>query len=95
MIGVNDFYDVVVDNRIIASSSLHGQYIKRIIDAGKLEELNRTIESDAFLNKYGNYKTVLSRKVGKKFDMNLEVWLSLSRTSVRSPCCLRASIFSL
>ena len=71
VIGVNDFYDVVVDNRIIASSSLHGQYIKRIIDAGKLEELNRTIENDAFLNKYGNYKTVLSRKVGKKIRYEL------------------------
>lgn len=66
VIGVNDFYDVIVDDRIIASSSLHGQYIKRITQIGKLDELNHTIESDTILNKPGNCKAVTSRKVGKR-----------------------------
>ena len=65
VIGVNDFYDVIVDNRIIASSSLHGQYITRINRSGKLEDLNSAIESDPILNKSGNYKVVPNRKEGK------------------------------
>lgn len=66
VIGVNDFYDVIVDDRIIAAGSLHGQYIKKIVAAGKLEELNRTIEADAILNRPGNSKTVASRKYGRQ-----------------------------
>lgn len=66
VIGVNDFYDVIVDDRIIASGSLHGQYIKKITQDGKLDELNRTIESDTILNKPGNSKTVGSRKIGRQ-----------------------------
>lgn len=71
VIGVNDFYDVIVDERIIASSSLHGQYINRIIQNGKLEELNRTIENNEILNKPGNHKTVTSRKTGKQVRYTL------------------------
>lgn len=66
VIGVNDFYDVIVDNRIIAERSLHGQYVKKLIVAGKLDELNRTIETDSILNKPGNSKRIASRKVGKQ-----------------------------
>ena len=66
VIGVNDFYDVIVDDRIIAAGSLHGQYIKRIIAAGKLDELNNAIETDSILNRSGNYEIIESRKVGKR-----------------------------
>ena len=66
VIGVNDFYDVVVDDRIIAASSLHGQYIKRIVAAGKLEELNSVIESDAILNRPGNSEVEAARKNGRQ-----------------------------
>lgn len=66
VIGVNEFYDLFVDNRIIATSSLHGQYVKRLIAAGKLSELNHTIETDTILNKTGNSKPVVSRKLGRQ-----------------------------
>lgn len=66
VVGVNDFYDVIVDDRIIAASSLHGQYIKQLISAGKLDELNNTIEMDTILNRQGNYETVEARSIGKK-----------------------------
>ena len=66
VIGVNDFYDIIVDDRIIAASSLHGQYIKKISQAGKLEQLNSVIENDPILNKPGNHKTITSRKAGRQ-----------------------------
>lgn len=71
VIGVNEFYDVIVNDRIIASTSLHGQYINKITQEGKLDDLNRTIEHDIFLNKPGNSKTVASRKVGKQTQYEL------------------------
>lgn len=66
VIGVNDFYDVIVDDRIISASSLHGQYINRLIAAGKLEKLNCKIDEDTILNRPGNSKIIASRKVGKQ-----------------------------
>ena len=66
VVGVNEFYDIIVDDRIIAASSLHGQYIKKLITTGKLDELNNTIERDTILNRAGNYETIESRSVGKK-----------------------------
>ena len=66
VLGVNDFYDIIVDNRIIAESSLHGQYIKKISNAGKLDQLNNVIENDPILNQSGNRKTITSRKVGRQ-----------------------------
>lgn len=66
VIGVNDFFDVIVDDRIIAASSLHGKYIKKIVDAGKLDELNKVIETDGILNASGNSRIEESRIVGKK-----------------------------
>lgn len=66
VIGVNDFYDIIVDDRIIASSSLHGQYIKKIIEAKKLDKLNCVIENDEILNKTGNSETAASRKIGRQ-----------------------------
>ena len=66
VIGANDFFDIIVDDRIIAASSLHGQYIKKISSIGKLEQLNSVIETDPILNKPGNRKTISSRKVGRQ-----------------------------
>ena len=66
VIGVNDFFDVIVDDRIIAVSSLHGKYIKKIVEAGKLDELNKVIETDEILNASGNSRIEESRIVGKK-----------------------------
>lgn len=66
VIAVNDFYDVTVDDRIIAARSLHGQYINKIIQAGKLDALNSTIETDTILNKPCNKKIVASRQAGRQ-----------------------------
>lgn len=66
VIGVNDYYDLIVDDRIVAATSLHGQYVNRIIKDGKIDDLNHTIESDTILNRPGNRQNVTSRKVGRK-----------------------------
>lgn len=71
VIGVNDFYDVIVDDRIIASGSLHGQYIKKIEQAQKLDDLCHTIENDTILNEPGNSTTVASRKIGRQIQYEL------------------------
>ena len=65
VIAVNDYYDTIVDNRIIAEKSLHGQYIKRLIEAEKLEELNNAIETDEILNKSDKRMEVPGRQKGK------------------------------
>lgn len=66
VIGVNDFFDVVVDNRIIASRSLHGQYIKRMERTGRINDLKQAIENDPILNRPGNSEVVPSRTDGRK-----------------------------
>jgi len=66
VITVNDFFDTIVDDRIIASQSLHGQYMTKITKAGKLSKLNRTIETNEILNKPENHEDVPQRKAGKK-----------------------------
>lgn len=65
IIAVNDCYDTIVDNRIIAAKSLHGQYINRLNNK-KLDELNKTIETDEILNKSDQEKEILKREKGKK-----------------------------
>ena len=49
IIPVNDYYDYIVDDRIVSNKSLHGQYIKKITEIGKLDSLNYKIENDPFL----------------------------------------------
>lgn len=66
VIGVNDFFDVVVDDRIIASSSLHGQYINRMKQANEFDKLKRVIKNDPILNRPGNSEAVPSRTDGRK-----------------------------
>ena len=66
IIGVNDYYDVIVDDRIIAKESLHGKYIKKIVEAGKLELLNKVIATDEILNRPGNSIENHERTKGKK-----------------------------
>ena len=66
VIAVNDYYDTIVDDRIIAKKSLHGQYINRIVQAGKLEKLEQVIETDEILNRKGNCVEVPERVKGRK-----------------------------
>ncbi len=51
VIPFNDYYDVVVDNKIIAENSLHGKYIKKFW-SGREDELNNIIKNDVILCKY-------------------------------------------
>ena len=66
VIGANDFYDTLVDDRIVARKTLHGQYIERIRKAGKLKQLENTIEQDALLNKPEHRQCVPGRQAGRK-----------------------------
>ena len=66
IVAVNDYYDTIVDDRIIAKKTIHGQYINRIIRAEKLSELEHAIETDELLNKKGNYREVPERAKGRK-----------------------------
>lgn len=66
IIGVNDYYDTIVDDRIIAKKTLHGQYIERIANAGKLERLEQAIEADEMINREGNYVEATERTRGRK-----------------------------
>lgn len=66
IIGVNDYYDMIVDDRIIAKKTLHGQYIEQIINAGKLEQLEQVIETDELINREGNYAEDTERTRGRK-----------------------------
>lgn len=71
IIAVNDHYDYIVDDRIVSSKSLHGQYINKIIKAGKLEELNKKIENEQVLQRTGNPKEHSTRKEGRKIRYEL------------------------
>lgn len=65
VIAVNDCYDTIVDNRIIAEESLHGQYINRLISDNKLEAFNNAIEVDEILNKPNKRIEIQGRTKGK------------------------------
>lgn len=65
VIAVNDYYDNIVDDRIVAEKSLHGQYIKKLFADGKLAQFDRTVASDEILNRDGNWENDTSRKCGK------------------------------
>lgn len=71
IIGVNDYYDVIVDDRIIAKDSLHGKYIKKIDQVRKLELLDKVIETDEILNKPGNGVENQERAKGKKIRYSI------------------------
>ena len=71
VIAVNDHYDYIVDDRIVSNKSLHGQYINKIIEVGKLEELKKKIENDQILLRTGNPKEHSTRKDGRKTKYEL------------------------
>lgn len=66
VIAVNDCYDIIVDDRIIAAKSLHGQYINRLVKDGKIEHLDNVIETDEVLNKLSKRVEVPERPKGRK-----------------------------
>ena len=66
VIGTNAYFDMIVDNRIMAGNPLLGKYIKKITVVGKLNRLNAAIEEDPILNKSGNSEAVPSRNPGRR-----------------------------
>lgn len=66
VIGVNDYYDTIVDDQIVAKKTLHGQYIERIASAEKLEQLEQAITTSKVANKKGNYIEIMDRPRGRK-----------------------------
>lgn len=68
VIAVNDFFDLIVDNRVVSEASLHGQFIKKVESKkiGTIKELDETIEKDEKLNISDNKEDVPSRKKGRK-----------------------------
>lgn len=71
VIAVNDCYDIIVDDRIIAAKSLHGQYINRLIGEGKLEQLDSVIETDEVLNKPSKRVEIPGRLRGRKVQYQI------------------------
>lgn len=66
VIAVNDYYDTIVDDRIVAAKSLHGQYINKLIKEKKLDALNAVIENDNVLNEPNNCEKVPQRVKGRQ-----------------------------
>lgn len=71
VIPVNDYFDVIVDNRIVSETTLHGQYINRLIANDKLGALNKIIEEDEVLNAPENKTENPNREKGKKISYKL------------------------
>lgn len=65
IIAANDYFDTIVDDRIVARKTLHGQYVKRIEEAGKLAALNQAISDDEIINKAGSHTETSGRHKGK------------------------------
>lgn len=63
VIAFNEYFDTLVDNKIIAENTLNGKYIKENIDV--VNELDEKIDTDSRLNKFVLEENE-SRPVGKK-----------------------------
>ncbi|MNW46833.1 hypothetical protein D3C74_241460 [compost metagenome] len=63
VIGVNEYFDNIVDDKIISKSSLHGQYINCYYS--DTEDLDRRIESDSHLREFRTERNE-QRKLKKK-----------------------------
>ena len=71
IIAANDCFDTIVDDRIVASKTLHGQYVKRIEKAGKLAALNEAISNDEIINREGNRAKTSKRHKGKSIRYSI------------------------
>ena len=62
IIGVNDFYDTINDDKIIAKKTLHGQFLKKY--ESSIAEIDNCISSDKALENFVVEKSV-NRAPGK------------------------------
>lgn len=72
VIPFNEYFDTIVDNKIISELSLNGKYIKNINQNSF--ELDRQIENDIFLNSENNILEKNSKRkgnIGKKIKYKL------------------------
>ncbi|USK64043.1 macro domain-containing protein [Peribacillus frigoritolerans] len=71
VIPVNEYFDTLVDERIISSSTLHGQFIKKVF-GGNIEELEFKINKE--LQKHKE-KSIVSRPRGncKKYELGTTI----------------------
>lgn len=72
VIPFNEYFDTIVDNKIISELSLNGKYVKNINQ--NLVELDRQIEDDIFLNSKNNILEKNSNRkgnIGKKTKYKL------------------------
>lgn len=74
VIGFNEYFDTIVDNKIISSTSLHGQLIEKKYKTSQQKEyLNERIEKsiDKFERENGELEKTVNRIEGKKRKMPL------------------------
>ncbi|OTP31417.1 hypothetical protein A5798_001439 [Enterococcus sp. 6C8_DIV0013] len=72
VIPFNEYFDTIVDNKIISELSLNGKYVKNINQ--NLVELDKQIENDIFLNSKNNILEKNSKRkgnIGKKIKYKL------------------------
>jgi hypothetical protein len=75
IIPVNEYFDTLVDEKIISSSTLHGQFIKEIF-GGNTEELELLIKKE--LEKHEE-KAIIERPRGNCKKYNLGTTISVSK----------------
>ena len=66
VIAANCGFDTVVDDKIVAKRTLHGQYINRIEEQNKLDKLILKIENDEFLNRFKIKQSVKDKIIDSK-----------------------------
>jgi Domain of unknown function (DUF6430) len=71
VIPVNEYFDTLVDDKIISSSTLHGQFIKQVF-GGNIAELDRIIKKE--LQNYKE-KAIVTRSGGnsKKYELGTTI----------------------
>lgn len=73
VIGVNNFYDTIADDKIIAKNSLHGKFLNLVENGtvGDSASLENAIASDEILKQFVECKEVKTRKRGRKTRYHL------------------------
>jgi len=69
VIAFNEYFDTLVDDRVIAKSTLNGQFIDKFYK-NKVKELDSMISTDSHL-KESNSRENVNRRYGKKTKYNL------------------------
>lgn len=68
VIAFNEYFDTIVDDVIIANSTLNGYFISNYV--ANIEDLDNLIENDIYLNEYNNNINI-NRKRGKQKKYSL------------------------